>query len=111
MAPRSLPLSPDSWHNAQQQEGISLALLPRGYPGLETGPRHDVLSVAFMNGTVKGSDVFIPMDMLIGGQERAGSGWRMLMECLAEGRGISLPALSTGTLGPQLWGLNAYWIP
>lgn len=52
------------------QEGISLALLPRGYPGLETGPRHDVLSIAFMNGTVKGKDVFIPMDMLIGGQER-----------------------------------------
>jgi alkylation response protein AidB-like acyl-CoA dehydrogenase len=89
---RSIPFFPA--HNGQ--EGISLALLPRGYPGLETGPRHDVLSIAFMNGTVKGADVFIPMDMLIGGQERAGSGWRMLMECLAEGRGISLPALSTG---------------
>jgi acyl-CoA dehydrogenase len=47
-----------------------------------------------MNGTVKGKDVFIPMTDLIGGQERAGFGWNMLMDCLAEGRSISLPALS-----------------
>ena len=46
-----------------------------------------------MNGTVEGEDVFIPIDWIIGGQENAGKGWRMLMECLGVGRGISLPAL------------------
>ena len=47
-----------------------------------------------MNGTVEGEDVFIPLDQVIGGQERTGFGWNMLMDCLTEGRGISLPALS-----------------
>lgn len=47
-----------------------------------------------MNGTVEGENVFIPMDQIIGGRERAGFGWNMLMDCLAEGRGISLPAMS-----------------
>mmetsp|Transcript_22053 Transcript_22053/g.32009 ORF Transcript_22053/g.32009 Transcript_22053/m.32009 type:complete len:775 (-) Transcript_22053:62-2386(-) len=75
-------------------EGISVALLERGHPGLRIGDRHDPLAAAFMNGTVEGEDVFIPMEKLIGGQERAGFGWNMLMDCLAEGRGISLPALS-----------------
>lgn len=49
---------------------------------------------SFMNGTVEGEDVFIPLDMIIGGRCRAGFGWNMLMDCLAEGRGISLPATS-----------------
>ena len=49
-----------------------------------------------MNGPTRGEDVFIPMDWIIGGQERAGQGGRMLMNCLAAGRSISLPAASTG---------------
>jgi len=84
------------------KEGITVALLPKesnqfapnGIPGLETGPRHNPLGAAFMNGTVKGNDVFIPMSCIIGGEKKAGFGWNMLMECLGEGRGISLPALS-----------------
>jgi alkylation response protein AidB-like acyl-CoA dehydrogenase len=32
-----------------------------------------------MNGPVTGTDVFIPMDMIIGGQTRLGFGWNMLM--------------------------------
>lgn len=47
-----------------------------------------------MNGTVEGEEVFIPLDQIIGGRERAGFGWNMLMDCLAEGRGVSLPAMS-----------------
>src|SRR4030095_7777128 len=31
-----------------------------------------------------------------GGQPMLGRGWRMLMECLAAGRGISLPSSATG---------------
>jgi len=75
-------------------EGISIALLERDHPGLRVGNRHDPLSASFMNGTVEGEDVFIPMEKLLGGQNRAGYGWNMLMDCLAEGRAISLPALS-----------------
>ncbi|RHY36752.1 hypothetical protein DYB38_004131 [Aphanomyces astaci] len=72
-------------------EGITVALLERNHPGLEMGRRHDTLSVPFMNGPVTGTDVFIPMDKIIGGQTRVGYGWNMLMDCLAEGRSISLP--------------------
>ncbi|WP_019671695.1 acyl-CoA dehydrogenase [Psychrobacter lutiphocae] len=74
--------------------GITCALIPAGHPGVETGPRHNPGS-PFMNGTVVGKDVFIPLDFIIGGVDNVGKGWRMLMECLAVGRGISLPALST----------------
>ena len=74
--------------------GITCALIPASYEGVKTGERHNPGS-PFMNGTVVGKDVFIPLDFIIGGIENAGRGWRMLMECLAVGRGISLPALST----------------
>lgn len=60
-------------------EGITIALLKKGHPGMRIGNRHDPLSAAFMNGTVEGEDVFIPMGDLLGGQERAGFGWNMLM--------------------------------
>ena len=87
------------------KEGITVALLPtepnitlpQGVPGLRTGPRHNPLGVGFMNGTVQGDSVFIPMAAVIGGEERCGFGWNMLMECLGEGRGISLPAMSVAT--------------
>ena len=74
--------------------GITCALLPADHEGVHVGARHNPGS-PFMNGTVEGKDVFIPLDWIIGGVENAGKGWRMLMECLAVGRGISLPALST----------------
>ena len=76
--------------------GITCALLPASHDGVITGPRHNPGS-PFMNGTVEGKDVFIPLDWIIGGIQNAGKGWRMLMECLAVGRGISLPALSTSS--------------
>lgn len=78
----------------QTEYGITCALIPASHPGIQIGPRHNPGS-PFMNGTVEGEDVFIPIDWIIGGAENAGKGWRMLMECLAVGRGISLPALST----------------
>ncbi len=72
--------------------GITCALIPAGHPGLEIGRRH--FPGAFMNGPIRGENVFIPLDWIIGGPDMAGRGWRMLMECLSAGRGISLPALS-----------------
>ncbi|MCH7313777.1 acyl-CoA dehydrogenase [Acinetobacter sp. ANC 3882] len=74
--------------------GITCALIPAEHDGIQIGPRHNP-GAPFMNGTVEGSDVFIPLDWIIGGQQNAGKGWRMLMECLGVGRGISLPALAT----------------
>ena len=74
--------------------GITCALIPANHTGVKVGARHHP-GAPFMNGTVDGKDVFIPLDWIIGGSENIGKGWRMLMECLAVGRGISLPALST----------------
>jgi acyl-CoA dehydrogenase len=76
--------------------GITCALLPTRLPGVQIGERHDPLGVPFLNGPTYGTDVFAPVDFIIGGPARAGQGWRMLMDCLAAGRGISLPSLSVG---------------
>lgn len=74
--------------------GITCALVPARHKGMQIGRRH-YPGAAFMNGTIQGHDVFIPLDWIIGGPSMAGKGWRMLVECLSAGRGISLPALST----------------
>jgi acyl-CoA dehydrogenase len=76
--------------------GITLALIPTDTPGIDIGRRHLPLNIPFQNGPNRGKDVFIPLDWVIGGRDRVGQGWQMLMECLAAGRSISLPALSTG---------------
>ena len=87
---------PDGLLDNKKEYGISLALLPSDLPGLETGSRHSSFGLGFMNGPIRGKDVFIPMDYLIGGVEYAGHGWEMMMTCLSLGRGLSLPALSSG---------------
>ncbi len=74
--------------------GITCALVPAKHPGVSIGRRHYPGS-AFMNGPIFGHEVFIPIDWIIGGPKMAGHGWRMLVECLSAGRGISLPALAT----------------
>ncbi|WP_241504093.1 acyl-CoA dehydrogenase [Pelagibaculum spongiae] len=76
--------------------GITCALIPRNFPGVEAGRRHIPLGTPFMNGTTKGKDVFIPLDFIIGGVDMAGHGWRMLVECLSVGRSISLPSSAAG---------------
>lgn len=85
---------PEHLLGEKENLGISVALIPTSTPGIEIGARHMPLNTPFMNGPVRGKNVFIPVDHLIGGAERAGQGWRMLMECLSDGRGISLPSLS-----------------
>ncbi|GAB4353883.1 MAG: acyl-CoA dehydrogenase [Methylohalobius crimeensis] len=86
---------PDRLLSEEADLGITLALIPTATPGVETGDRHNPMDIPFQNGPTRGHDVFIPLDWLVGGREGVGQGWRMLMECLAEGRGISLPALAT----------------
>jgi acyl-CoA dehydrogenase len=75
--------------------GITLALVKRDTPGVEIGRRHFPANQSFMNGPIRGKDVFIPLDQIIGGIDYVGKGWSMLMECLTDGRAISLPAMST----------------
>ena len=87
---------PDGLLGGQKDLGITLALIPTDTPGVEIGRRHFPLDAAFQNGPNSGKDVFIPMEYVIGGIEGVGRGWRMLMNCLAVGRSISLPATSTG---------------
>ncbi len=87
---------PENLLGAEVSRGITLALIPTDTPGVKVGRRHFPLNSAFLNGPTTGTDVFIPMDYIIGGSMRIGHGWRMLMDCLAAGRSISLPASATG---------------
>ncbi|MDR7272450.1 acyl-CoA dehydrogenase [Pelomonas saccharophila] len=92
----------------QQQLGITCALIPVPTPGLQIGRRHRPMNSAFMNGPIRGDDVFVPMDWIIGGEARVGQGWRMLMECLAAGRAISLPALGAAMQQTALHVMTGY---
>ncbi|WP_306607350.1 acyl-CoA dehydrogenase [Azonexus sp.] len=87
---------PDGLLGNKKHIGITCALVPYDHPGVDTGRRHFPLNAMFMNGPTRGKDVFMPLDFIIGGPEKAGHGWRMLMECLAAGRSISLPSSNTG---------------
>jgi acyl-CoA dehydrogenase len=88
--------------------GITVALIPADYPGVEIGRRHLPSGSAFPNGPIWGRDVFIPMDWVIGGEKMVGQGWRMLMECLAAGRAISLPSSSAAGAKSMLRNTSAY---
>lgn len=89
---------PDRLLGGETDLGITCALVPRDTPGIEIGARHDPMGVPFQNGPIHGTDVFLPLDAIIGGREGAGQGWRMLMDCLAAGRSISLPSLSVAAV-------------
>ena len=87
---------PDGLLGNKKHIGITCALVPYDHPGVDTGRRHFPLNAMFMNGPTRGKDVFMPLDFIIGGPKMAGQGWRMLMECLAAGRSISLPSSNAG---------------
>jgi alkylation response protein AidB-like acyl-CoA dehydrogenase len=74
--------------------GISVGLVPADHPGLQIGHRHSPMACGFMNGPIRCTNMFIPLSMVLGGQKQLGKGWKMLMECLAVGRSISLPSLA-----------------
>ena len=85
---------PDHLVGQEEDLGITVALIPTHLSGVEIGRRHLPAMQVFQNGPNRGRDVFIPLDYVIGGKERLGQGWKMLMTALAAGRGISLPSLS-----------------
>ncbi|QKJ85974.1 Acyl-CoA dehydrogenase [Paramixta manurensis] len=91
-----------------EELGITCALIPTQTPGVEIGKRHFPLNVPFQNGPTRGKDIFVPIDYIIGGPKMAGQGWRMLVECLSVGRGITLPSNSTGSLKSLALAIGAY---
>jgi acyl-CoA dehydrogenase len=101
---------PDHLLGDREDLGITCALVPADLPGIDIGQRHDPLGVPFQNGPNAGRDVFVPVDFIVGGPAMAGQGWRMLMESLAAGRSISLPALSVGAVELAARVVSAYGV-
>lgn len=99
---------PDGILGGEEDLGITLALVPTDTPGVSIGRRHYPGLQAFPNGPNSGKDVFIPMDWIIGGQERIGQGWRMLVTALSAGRGVMLPAMSTAGMKVAAHASGAY---
>ena len=87
---------PDKLLGDQDDIGVTCVMVPRETEGVNAGARHLPMNTVFMNGPTWGTEVFIPMDQVIGGQDMLGKGWTMLLECLSIGRSVSLPALGTG---------------
>ena len=90
-----------------KKSGISLALLERGHDGLIQDTHHNPLNAGFPNGTIKG-EFYIELDQIIGGPEKIGNGWQMLMDCLSAGRGISLPATANASSKAATFGIINY---
>jgi acyl-CoA dehydrogenase len=87
---------PDNLLGKGEDVGITCALVPTHTPGVNVGYRHDPMGVPFYNSPMEGRDVVLPIGQIIGGVEQAGEGWKMLMQSLAAGRGVSFPATCTG---------------
>ena len=94
-------------NNLLGKSGITVALIERGHPGLIQDTHHNPLDVGFPNGTIKG-EFDISVDDVIGGRENIGNGWKMLMECLSAGRGISLPATANASSKVTAFGMLNY---
>jgi acyl-CoA dehydrogenase len=99
---------PDQLLGRGENIGITVALIPANHPGVNIGRRHLPSGTAFPNGPNWGKDVFIPMEWVIGGDKMVGQGWRMLMECLAAGRAISLPSSAAAGAKAMLRFTTAY---
>ena len=99
---------PEGLLGSKEDLGITCALIPTNVKGVEIGNRHFPLNVPFQNGPTRGKDIFVPIDFIIGGEKMAGQGWRMLVECLSVGRGITLPSNSTGGIKTAALATGAY---
>jgi len=99
---------PDGLIGDVEDYGITCALIPRSTKGLDIGRRHLPIGDAFLNGPIKGDGIFVPLDSIIGGQEMAGKGWRMLVNCLSVGRAVTLPTTSAVISKRCTLGTSAY---
>jgi acyl-CoA dehydrogenase len=91
-----------------KEVGITCVLLHKGTPGFTNGDHHRPIGETFDNGPLIGKDVVVPLGNIIGGPDYAGMGWRMLMEQLAGGRSISLPAGAIGNMKLAMAATGAY---
>ncbi len=82
-------------NNNTKNVGITVTMLKRNQKGIEIGNRHLPLSTGFMNGSIRGRNVIIDIDQIIGGKDYLGKGWMMLMACLGVGRAVSMPSVSS----------------
>lgn len=101
---------PDHLMGEKDEYGITAALIPTNTPGVNVGRRHYPLSIAFQNGPTSGTDVFVPLDYIIGGPDMAGKGWKMLVELLSVGRAITLPSTASGGGQAASYASGAYAI-
>ena len=99
---------PEGLLGEKEDLGITCALIPTHLKGVEIGNRHFPLNVPFQNGPTRAKELFVPLDFIIGGPKMAGQGWRMLVECLSVGRGITLPSNSTGGIKSAALATGAY---
>lgn len=90
------------------RSGITVALLEREHPGLIQETHHNPLNVGFPNGTIKGEHILVDVEQVIGGENQIGNGWKMLMECLSAGRGVSLPATANASSKVSTFGIYHY---
>jgi acyl-CoA dehydrogenase len=89
------------------KSGITLALVERSQPGLLQCTHHNPMNVGFPNGPIRGN-IYIDVDQVIGGIDNIGNGWKMLMECLSAGRGISLPSSANASSKVAAFGILNY---
>ncbi len=99
---------PDHLIGDKDEYGITSALIPTSLPGVEIGRRHFPINIPFQNGPTRGRDVFVPLDFIIGGPKMAGLGWRMLVQLLSVGRGITLPSNALGGAMAAVYASGAY---
>lgn len=99
---------PENLLGKGEYPGITVVMLHKGTKGLENGDHHMPIGLSFYNGPIIGKDVEVSVDQIIGGPEYAGQGWRMLMEQLAGGRAVSLPAGAIGGMKLTAAATGAY---
>lgn len=99
---------PDRLIGDREEYGITAALIPTSLDGVNIGRRHFPLNIPFQNGPTSGKDVFVPLDFIIGGQDMAGKGWKMLVELLSVGRAITLPSTAAGGGQAAAYATGAY---
>ena len=87
---------PDHLLGEEEDLGITFGLIDSKLEGLDNSRRHDPLNIPFVNSPIIGKDVVISIDDVIGGTNGIGKGWKMLVESLSIGRGISLPSVALG---------------
>lgn len=101
-------VDPERLLGGERELGITTILVHADTTGFQHGEHHDPVGDPFDNGPICADDVIVPLRNVIGGRANIGRGWRMLMEQLAGGRAISLPAGAVGAVRLSVAVAGAY---